>query len=107
MIQTIKQIALDAVKQSKPIQFYEATVTKAPPNIEIRLKSNANLLIPKELIIIPEHLTRHKKTVDITSSRLNESNAVIEFKNELKVGDRIMVVALQGGQSFFIIDRIS
>jgi|SRR5690625_3177270 len=122
--QTIKKMAKEAMDASSPLQFIEAEVHSAPPNIQIRLKDNKKLLIPSEFIRISEHLTRHKRTANISSSNISESmtsagekshthniqsltlkNAEIEFVDQLKIGDKVMVAAIQGGQSFFIIDR--
>jgi hypothetical protein len=122
--QIIKKLAKEAVDSSGPLQFIEAEVHSAPPNIQLRLKENTKLIIPKEFISVSEHLTRHKRIADISSSNIAESmtsagytahthnitaltmkDAQIEFKDELKKGDRVMVAAIQGGQSFFVIDR--
>lgn len=85
MIQTIKKIALEAVQAESPLRLVEATVVIPPPDIQIRLKSNPKLIIPSDIISIAERLTEPGK--------------------ELKIGDRVMVAIIQGGQSFFILDR--
>lgn len=122
--QTIKKMAIEAVNANSPLQFIEGEVYSAPPNIQLRLKNNSKLVIPSEFIHIVEHLTRHKRTVNITSSNVGDlmtsagdpehthniqslslKNAEIEFTDQLKKGDKVMVAAIQGGQSFFIIDK--
>ncbi|MEN1969030.1 DUF2577 domain-containing protein [Lentibacillus sp. N15] len=122
--QTIKKMANDAVNANNPLQFVEGVVHSPPPNIQLRLKSSSKLIIPSEFIIVSEHLTRHTRTANITSSNISSSmasagdpshthginsltlrSAKIEFTDELKKGDKVMVAAVQGGQSFFIIDR--
>lgn len=122
--QTIKKMAYEAIMAGNPLQFIEGEIHSPPPNIRLKLKNNPKLIIPSEFIRISEHLTRHKRTADISSSSVSGSttsagdpththniqsitlrNAVIEFTDELKKGDKVMVAVIQGGQSFFIIDR--
>jgi hypothetical protein len=124
MNQTIKRLAMEAMLNSSPLQLIEAVVVSSPPDIKIKLKDNAKLVIPNDLIMVSEHLTRHTGTGNISNANvsgnlsdagdpkhthniqsLSLSNAKIDFTDELKNGDRVMVAAIQGGQSFFIIDR--
>lgn len=124
MIQLIKHMAVEAVDGSGPVQFLEAVVLTKPPELSIKLKSNAKLIIPKSLLVVAEHLTEHFKTGKVMSEAVESSlslegsgphehditslvlgEAIIEFKDELAVGDEVMVASIQGGQSFFIIDR--
>jgi Protein of unknown function (DUF2577) len=102
VIQTIKKIALEAVQAESPLRLVEATIVSPPPDIQIRLKNNPKLVIPSDIISIAEHLTRHKRQIRVNGGTVQE----YEFMDELKTGDKVMVAAIQGGQSFFIIDRI-
>lgn len=48
---------------------------------------------------------------DISSLKLSDSNFTltegeIEFLDELKKGDKVMVATFEGGQKFFIMDRL-
>ncbi|QDF54836.1 hypothetical protein D073_0440 [Bacillus velezensis] len=63
-----------------------AEVVSVSP-IEIRFNENDKLIIPSDLIIVPKRL------------RVGEEEA-------LNTGERVMVVSLKGGQSFFILDKI-
>lgn len=122
--QIIKKMASEAGLANGPLEFIEGVIHKAPPSMELKLKGNEKLIIPSDFIRVSEHLTRHSRRVDISSTNidgtlsragdpphahsiqsLSVSNAVMEFTDELKKGDKVMVAAIQGGQSFFIIDR--
>ncbi|MGJ9460126.1 DUF2577 family protein [Oceanobacillus sp. CF4.6] len=124
MNQIIKKMAVEAVRSMGTLEFIEAEVHSSPPDIRLKLKGNKKLIIPSSFIIIPEHLTRRVQTVNISSSNISESmtlagdpshshdlqsitmkNVEIEYLDELKKGDKVMVAAIQGGQTFFIIDR--
>jgi len=122
--QIIKKMAVEAMNAGGAFEFIEGEVYSAPPNIKLKLKNNNKLIIPSQFITVPEHLKRHKRKANISSSNVSESmtaagdpshthnitsitlrDAEIEFTDELKVGERVMVAVVQGGQSFFIIDR--
>lgn len=101
MIQIIKKMAAEAALSGEPVQYYEALVVSAPPNLQIKLKDNAKLVIPKDLITVSEHLTKHTRRVKVDGG----GTQTHEFIDELKKGDKVRVASMQGGQSFFILDR--
>jgi hypothetical protein len=99
--QLIKKIALEAMNASSPLRFMEATVVSAPPDLKIELRDNDKLIIPTDLIIVSEYLSKHTRQIRVNGG----TPQTYEFMDELKSGDRVMVAAIQGGQSFFILDR--
>lgn len=146
MIEIIKKAALDVIAESNPVSLTEAEVTKAPPDLEIKLASNDKLRIPKQLIVVSESLCKHKKNITLRNSEnlaskirlksssvttnmtaegtgphthtINElqidniqndfdfSQVELEFLDELKVGEKVLVIRFQGGQKFYIVDRV-
>lgn len=125
----IKRHALKAMQSTKPTVLLEAEVIAAPPDLQIKIKGNDKLIIPKELIVVSEHLTRHKRIVTIKhvegaerevgdikpppkdhdsegSLAFAYSYVEMQFEDVLKVGDKVMVETFEGGQKFYIKDRI-
>ncbi|WP_252503285.1 DUF2577 domain-containing protein [Sporosarcina sp. Marseille-Q4943] len=126
LIQTIAKQQSDT---QKPVEYMEAEVIQAPPDLKIRLKGNDKLIIPKELIVLSEYVTNHRRQIKLTgkldfsggtaggntrtenivSVSLDKGDAFfdgeIEFMNELQEGEIIIVSRLQGGQKFIILDR--
>lgn len=138
----IKQHSIKGINSLKLPDLMEAEVVSAPPELKIRLEGNDKLLIPKELIVVAEHLTKYKRKVTITNTgktkisppltgvsvsmtelgnpphvhplksfSISDSDFTleegeIEYLNELKKGDKVMVLSFAGGQRFFILDRI-
>lgn len=101
MNQLIKKMAIEAIEAMQPVEIFEAEIVSPSPDVEMKIKSNSGLVIPTELIIVPEHLTHHKRQIRVNNGAIQE----YEFMDELKNGDQVMVASLQGGQSFFILDR--
>ncbi|PAC85343.1 DUF2577 family protein [Bacillus subtilis] len=84
--EAIKYLAVRAVDSESPVDILPAEVVSVSP-VEIRLNENDKLIIPADLIIVPKRL------------RAGEEEA-------LNTGERVMIVSLKGGQSFFILDKI-
>lgn len=103
LAQLIKKIALEAVESSSPLRFVEGSIQSTSP-LSLRLKKNSKLIIPSELITVADHLSSQKKNAVIVNDGGGES-VTIEFESQLEVGNRVMVAVIQGGQSFFIIDK--
>lgn len=133
---------MQTVNASKPVSLFEGEVVSVPPNLKVKLLSDEKLIIPKELLIVPERLTNHKMLVKLTdtvkgsvsvsSSNVSEgmssagytshthdvsqitisdgtfnlSEGTLEFLDELKKGDKVLLASFPGGQKFFILDRI-
>jgi sulfite reductase beta subunit-like hemoprotein len=125
LLDLIKQAAQDVARSGNPVEVFEAVVITAPPNLSIRLKGNSGLVIPKELIVVAELLTKHKRKVKLSSTNITDEetlqgmgphqhdltsiildNSELEFLNELAVGERVMVIRFSGGQKYWICDRI-
>jgi len=116
MIDIIQKAIKQGIMNAGLVGVMEGDVVSAPPNLKIKLKNNSKLVIPKELLVVPEHLTTHSKICDISCSNVstslenfsnfNANGASVTFKNALKSGDKVMLISFEGGQRFYIMDRI-
>ncbi len=98
LIGLIKQAALDAVENSQMCDLRYGEVVKTSP---LNVKITSQFTIPNSLLIVPEHLTDHQ--VKVTIDGVAKTMTV---KNALNVGDKVALLRKQGGQSYFILDRI-
>ena len=81
MLNTIKQTVLETLEAMKPVAVMIGTITKTNPlevTIDQKLKPDADFLI------VPEALAQ----------------------KDLKVGDRVVLIRVQGGQQYLILDRV-
>lgn len=98
IIRIVKQAALEAVANEQMCDLRYGTVTDTNP---LKVQVSNLLTIPSALLVVPKSLTNHNVSVvaggDIQTVTIN---------NALKVGDKVALLRKQGGQSYFILDRI-
>ncbi|MBU8697564.1 MULTISPECIES: DUF2577 family protein [Bacillus] len=82
----IKRLAVNAVDAQSPMELILGDVVSVSP-LSVRLNENDKLIIPEELLIWP--------------ARLDEGE-----DDELQEGDSVMVLAMTGGQTFYILDKV-
>lgn len=82
----IKRLAVNAVDAQSPMELILGDVVSVSP-LSVRLNENDKLIIPEELLIWP--------------ARLDEGE-----DDELEEGDSVMVLAMTGGQTFYILDKV-
>ncbi|AMM89694.1 phage portal protein [Bacillus pumilus] len=84
--EAIKRLAVNAVDAQSPTDLILGDVVSVSP-LSVRLNENDKLIIPEELLIWP--------------ARLDEGE-----DDELQEGDSVMVLAMTGGQTFYILDKV-
>jgi ribosome-associated translation inhibitor RaiA len=77
-----------------------ATVTSAPPDLKIKV-DNMKVELDRDDIIVAQSLTKHKRQVKIDGGATVE----LEYQDELKVGDRVIVASANNDQLYFVIDK--
>ncbi|MCY7498251.1 DUF2577 family protein [Bacillus altitudinis] len=82
----IKRLAVDAVDAQSPMELILGDVVSVSP-LNVRLNENDKLIIPEDLLMWP--------------ARLDEDE-----DDALEEGDSVMVIAMTGGQIFYILDKV-
>jgi hypothetical protein len=85
---------------NKDIDVELATVTSAPPNLRIKI-DNMSVDLDKDDVIVAQYLTGHARKVSINGG----AESTLQYNDELKVNDRIIVASINKGQSYVILDR--
>ena len=123
MIEIIQKAIKQGIDNAGLGGIMEGEVISAPPNLKVKVKNNSKLAIPKELLVVPQKLTDYTlqcfinvDSLEASSSsitlgavslnNINTAGADITIKNSLKIGDKVMLVSFEGGQRFYILDRI-
>lgn len=108
---------------NKDVDFQLATVTSAPPDLKIKVDNMEKIELDKDDLIVAQHLTKYTRKVKLTSTSVTDAmtsagytphthditslviEADLDFDDELKVGDRVIVVEIVEGETYVILDR--
>lgn len=122
--QLIKQIAMEAVESSAPTKLVFGKVTKIKP-LEIYIESKLIIKEADGQIKLTRQVTDYETEItpidwvsENTSgggssydSFASHNHAIkgrkkVKIHNSLKVGDSVLLLRMQGGQVFLVIDKI-
>lgn len=98
LIGIIKQASMDAIENAQMCDLRYGTVVSTSP---LKVQVTNLFTIPKALLVVPKHLTDYDVKMDIDGE-----TRTVTVRNALKTGDKIALLRKQGGQSYFILDRI-
>lgn len=119
---------------NKDVDIVFGTITAPPPNIRVKI-DNETLELEKDDVVVLQYLTKHKRKIRITSNTaslskeeatsialdgspykhkhdievsngsLTVTEAEIEYLDELKAGERVVLAEIEKGQKYVILDR--
>ena len=103
LIDIIKRAAIDVMDNSQMADIRLGEVVNVSP---ISVKLTHQLTIPSSILVVPEHLTNHNVKITIPNDDGTEESKEITMHNALEIGDKVALLRKQGGQLYFILDRI-
>lgn len=98
LVNLIKQISLDAVDSSKPIDLKYGTVTSTSP---LRIQVDLKLVLGAVHLIVPRELTNYSVNVEIAGS-----DTPVVIKNALKINDKVALLRETGGKQYYVLGRV-
>lgn len=98
LLDIIKRAAMDAVDNAQMCDLRYGKVVSIKP---LKVQVTNLFTIPEALLEVPQHLTNYTVTMTIDGE-----NKAVTVRNALKNGDKVALLRKQGGQSYFILDRI-
>jgi hypothetical protein len=108
MLNVIKQAALSAMEAGNPVAVMYGEVTKTNP---LEVNVDQRFTIDADFLIVPESLTRYE--VDLRHSHSYSGGTTGEaltqqilIRRELEIGDKVLLLRMQGGQKYLILDRV-
>lgn len=94
----IKRASIDAIENSKPVNLVFGKVSSISPlivNVENKLK------LEKEQLLLLKTLSNYTIEVEIEGEKRQ-----MKIYNALKSGDEVILLRMQGGQKYLILDRV-
>ena len=114
LVDVMKRASMDALETSQPCDLRFGTVARTSP---LSVRVSAQMVLPESLLIVPEHLTDRTVNVEVEWETEADSGKSphthpltgakkLKIKNGLKEGDKVALLRKQGGQTYYILDRI-
>lgn len=121
LVRLMKQAAMEAVKTSQPSNIVFGTVTSASP---LKIQISSKITLEKEMLMLTRNVTEFE--TDITTVNWFTENtsggagyALFEshkhelkgkkhiiVHNQLKSGEKVVLIKEQGGQRYIVLDRV-
>ncbi len=107
----IQDMAKESYHNSKPVDVVYGKVTSTSP-LEIWL--NQSITLDREHIVLSRCVTDYVREEEVswsTGSADSHSHPITGIKqvkvlNSLKIGEAVVLIQLQGGQKFLVLDRV-
>lgn len=111
MIDLIKQTAIRAVEATNPVNVFFGTVTKVIP---LEIEVHQKLKLTEEFLILTETVKRyevdlehdHSNSGGTTTKALVDKLTKTPIRTGLLVGDRVLLLRVQGGHQFVVLDKV-
>ena len=97
-VENIKRAALDAVRASMPSGVYYGTVQSTSP---LKIVVEQKMILSDKQLVLSSLVKDFK--VDMT---LNDTRQNVTIHLGLKSGEKVMLLRVQGGQQFIVLDRV-
>lgn len=96
IVSAIKMAALDAVNATYPVQVCYGTVVSVSP---LEVKLSQQLTLNERQLLLTASVTEQQYETDIPGITLT-------MKSGLTQGEIVLLLRMQGGQKYIIIDRV-
>lgn len=121
LLKTIQRIALETIEASRPVKvLFGKVVSEAPLEIEL---IQGHKRLSSEFLVLCRNVTDHTVEMEVNhqvekmsggakdpsfQSHIHQYKGVKPFKvlNALKVGEKVIMIQMQGGQQYIVLDRI-
>lgn len=94
MLDIIKKASLGAVDSSNPVAFFYGTVIAGAP---LQIQIDQKFILPGNALVLPESVMESKIPLD---------GEEVVLRRGLEAGDRVLLLRMQGGQSYVVLDRL-
>ncbi|OAB46537.1 DUF2577 domain-containing protein [Paenibacillus antarcticus] len=109
MLDVIKQAALEVIKNSNPTAVMFGTVLSISP---LEISVDQRLILTEAFLIVPESMGRFEidlKHVHAVIGLPDTKESLLDkivIRKGLESGDKVILMRLQGGQQFVVMDKV-
>lgn len=119
-VEVVKRAAVDAVEASRPVNVLFGTVLSEAP---LQIKVSQKITLTEKMLVLTRNVTDFTvmETVDHVTENASGGSGDAAYEshahpyvgkkpflihNALKTGEKVVLIRLQGGQKFLVLDRV-
>lgn len=107
LVDLIKNVAVKAVEATNPVHVLFGTVVSERP-LEVQI--HQKLKLTEEFLVITERVTRYEVNLEHNhGGGINALTGMLTntpIRTGLKKGDKVVLLRVQGGQQFIVLDKV-
>lgn len=88
----------ETIEDKKPVNIMSGEVISTSP---LTVRVEQKLQISEKMLIVPKNLTDYEITAEYSGEFIK-----LKLLNAIKTGDKVLLLRMQGGQKFLILDKI-
>ncbi len=97
-LKLIKKISIEAIEDKNPVNITTGEVISLSP---LKVRVEQKLTLTEKMLIVPKSLTDYETVAEFSGEYMN-----LKLLNALKTGEKVLLLRMQGGQKFLILDKI-
>lgn len=117
LLGTVKKAAMDAVNAGNPAAVMFGEVSSADP---LEVIVNQRFTLPADFLLVPERLIHYEIALHHTHEYIDDNGTSkilkttegalpvppVIIRQGLEVGDKVLLLRVQGGQQYVVFDRL-
>lgn len=100
LLDLIKKSAIEVIHTTQPCALLYGTVLSANP-LKINLDENGKLVLTESFLVLTKQVKEYEVMVEVEGK---EWKCLV--KNGLKGGDKVLLLRMQGGGSYIVLDKV-
>lgn len=100
LLKAMQRIAVDAVNATKPTAIVYGKVTSISP---LKVNVEQKMTLTNAQLVLTRNVTDFETELKLDGQSSKQKYMV---HNALKVGEEVLMIQMQGGQKYIVIDRV-
>lgn len=101
VVEIVKRAAVEAVEAGKPVQVTIGTVLSTCP---LKIQSEQKSIYTSKMLILTRNVTDFEVDMTVNDAALRRNT--FKVHNALRAGEKVLLLRVQQGKKFVVIDRM-
>ena len=102
-VEVVKRAAVEAVEAGKPVNILFGTVLSASP---LKIQVDQKSIYTSKMLILTRNVTDFEVDMTVNHKHAYVGKKTFKVHNALKAGEKVLLIRVQQGKKFVVIDRV-